>query len=55
MMAIMSIAIGVICTALMFGAVIWILILERSGDDESENAKEDNKKHSEEKPKEEKQ
>ncbi|WP_155834007.1 hypothetical protein [Butyrivibrio sp. VCD2006] len=55
-MAIMSIAIGVICTALMFGAVIWILVLERSGDDdEFEHSKEDNRKNSEEKSKEGKQ
>ncbi len=42
-MSIMSIAIGVICTALMFGAVIWVLVLEHKGNDEPENSVGDNR------------
>ena len=51
-MEIMSIAIGEICTVLMFGAVIWILVLERGGNDEPENSKGENRKNSNEKAKE---
>ncbi len=54
-MSIMSIAIGVICTVLMVGAVIWVLILERKGNDESDNSVEDTRQKSDERPKEEKQ
>ena len=53
-MLIMEIAIGVICTVLMVGAVIWVLILERKGNDESENSVEDTRQKSDERPKEEK-
>ena len=54
-MSIMSIAIGVICTVLMFGAVIWVLILEHKGNEESENSVEYTRQKSDERPKEEKQ
>ena len=42
-MSIVSIAIGVICTALMFGAVIWVLVLEHKGNAEPENSVRDNR------------
>ncbi len=54
-MSIMEIAIGVVCTVLMFGAVIWILVLEYKGDDKTENSEEDNNQNSDEKPKKDKQ
>ena len=46
-MSIMSIAIGVICTALMVGALVWLHFLEKDGN-ESENSSEDNRKNSDE-------
>ncbi len=48
-MSIMSIAIGVICTVLMFGAVIWVLILEHKGNEETENSVEEGIQNSDEK------
>lgn len=46
-MSAMTVAIGVICTALMIGSVVWYLVLERRGNDDNESGSGDNEKNSE--------